>query len=333
MLSALLIGMLLMVTGSINVVPSAQPIDIVFAGDTMMDGSVKRAIARNGPDFPFRYVKKEVTRADLAVANLETSITQAKRKDSVQLFNFKSNPSSLQGIKHAGFDLVSMANNHVLDYMQVGLMDTFKSLNDNHIQYMGAGKNEREAYSARTFLIQGQKVKIAAFSRFLPSGNWFARGDHAGVADAYDPDRMYKAITREREGADYLIVYIHWGVEKNNHPEAWQREMARKMLDSGADAIVGSHPHVLQGFEIYKGKPIAYSIGNFLFPDYIRNRKADTGLLHLKLFEGQIEMSFTPYTIRNNQVIPRGVDYKRAQLKYLEKLSYGVKIKGDKIMR
>ncbi|TFE30116.1 CapA family protein [Cohnella luojiensis] len=312
---------------------SNHPIDVVFAGDAMMDGTVKRAINRLGPEFPFRNVKREVMKADLAVVNLETSVTQAKIKDDVQLFNFKSDPDSLEGIKGAGFDLVSMANNHVLDYRQTGLFDTFKYLNQHDLDYVGAGKNEREAYSARTFVRNGEVIKIAAFSRFLPSGNWFAHGNHPGVAEAYETERVMKAIERERDGADYLIVFMHWGVEKNIRPEAWQRAMARRMIDAGADAIVGSHPHVLQGFEFYKSKPIAYSIGNFLFPDYVRNRKADTGLLHLKLHEGKVKMTFTPYFIRDNQIIKRNKQYDLATLKYLERLSYGVRITGNEVKK
>ncbi len=312
---------------------SDKPVDVVFAGDAMMDGSVKRAIHRWGPDFPFRNVKKEVSRADLAVVNLETSVTQANRKDDVQLFNFKSDPSSLDGISHAGFDLVSMANNHVLDYMETGLFDTFRNIKRHRLSYVGAGMNEREAYSARTFVRNGKTIKIAAFARFLPSENWFAHGDHPGVAEAYQSERVMKAIARERAGADYLIVFMHWGVEKNNHPEAWQRDMARKMIDAGADAIVGSHPHVLQGFEFYKDKPIAYSIGNFLFPDYVSNRKAETGLLHLKLYQGKVKMSFNPYYIRDNQIVKRGPQYDKKISKYLETLSYGVRMSGNNVLK
>jgi poly-gamma-glutamate capsule biosynthesis protein CapA/YwtB (metallophosphatase superfamily) len=221
----------------------------------------------------------------------------------------------------------------VLDYREPGLFDTFNNLNRYGLPYVGAGKNEREAYSARTFHVEGKIIKIAAYSRFLPSGNWFARDEHAGVAEAYETSRMIQAIRREQAGADYLIVYMHWGVEKNNRPEAWQRAMARQMIDAGADAIVGSHPHVLQGFEIYKGKPIAYSIGNFLFPDYVRNRKAQTGLLHLKLSHGEIRMSFSPYYIRKNQIVKRDSMYDKSQLKSLEKLSYGVRIRNREIVK
>lgn len=117
----------------------------------------------------------------------------------------------------------------------------------------------------------------------------------------------------------------------NNRPEAWQREFAKQMIDAGADAIIGSHVHVLQGFEYYKGKPIAYSIGNFLFPDYVTGPKADTGLLHLKLDEEQIEMSFQPFYIEKNQIVPKGSVYEEKQLAYLKSISYGVALEGQTI--
>lgn len=117
----------------------------------------------------------------------------------------------------------------------------------------------------------------------------------------------------------------------NNRPEAWQREFAKQMIDAGADAIIGSHVHVLQGFEYYKGKPIAYSIGNFLFPDYVTGPKADTGLLHLKLEEDQIEMSFQPFYIQKNQIVSKGSVYEDKQLAYLKSISYGVALEGQTI--
>ncbi|MNQ97654.1 Capsule biosynthesis protein CapA [compost metagenome] len=115
----------------------------------------------------------------------------------------------------------------------------------------------------------------------------------------------------------------------SNRPEPWQREFAKLMIDAGADAIIGSHVHVLQGFEYYKGKPIAYSIGNFLFPDYVTGPKADTGLLHLKLNENQIEMSFQPFYIEKNQIIAKGDAYIEKQLAYLQSISYDVALDGQ----
>ncbi|MFC5651820.1 CapA family protein [Paenibacillus solisilvae] len=307
---------------------SHEPIRIVFAGDLMMDGSVKKAIHKRGADFPFYQIRKEVSKADYAVVNLETSVSTATEKDNNQLFNFKSDPWALAGVKHAGFDMVSLANNHVLDYKKRGFMDTIRSLNQYGLAYVGAGNNEEEAYAAKTLNLKGKTVKIAAFSRFLPTWEWIAQPGKYGVAGAYEPAKVLAAIRKESAGADYLIVFMHWGVERSSKPELWQRRLARKMIDAGADAVVGSHPHVLQGFEFYKSKPIAYSIGNFLFPDYIRGTRADTGLLQLTLINGQVKMIFDPYRIQNNRIVKRDARYVNRQLAYLEQLSYNVMMTG-----
>ncbi|WP_246469245.1 CapA family protein [Cohnella nanjingensis] len=311
--------------------PSRQPIRIVFAGDAMMDGSVKSAIRRRGSADPYKQVKQDVRTADWAVVNLETSVTRATEKDPNQWFNFKSNPEALGGLRNAGFDMVSLGNNHVLDYGRDGLRDTLGYLRRYGLAYVGAGANENEAYEARSIRIRGQVIKIAAFSRFMPTLDWTASGDRSGVASAYDQARVVRAIREQSAGADYFIVYMHWGVERNNHPEAWQRLLARRMIDAGADAVVGSHPHVLQGFEFYKSKPIAYSIGNFLFPDYVRGRRADTGLLKLTLLDGSIGMRFDPYYILDNRIVRRGAAYERDQLNYLQNLSFGVRMSGHTV--
>lgn len=224
--------------------------------------------------------------------------------------------------------MVSLANNHVLDYLPEGLMDTFKNVEDAGLTYTGAGKNETEAFHAKTILLGGNKVRIAAFTRFLPSVSWNASKDRPGVAGAYKQKKVLKASREQAADCDYLIVYMHWGVEQNNRPEQWQRDLAKKMIDAGADAIIGSHPHVLQGFEYYKGKPIAYSLGNFLFPDYVTGPKADTGLLKLLLHDGRIEMSFYPYYIEDNRILKKDTGYEEKQLKYIERLSYGVYLDG-----
>ena len=297
----------------------------------MMDWSVKRAIREKGPNYPFQYVREEVSSADLAIVNLETAVTTHSVKDTNQIYNFKSDPISLAGIKNAGFDLVTIANNHVLDYKQQGFLDTLQHLEHAGLHYVGGGRNAKEAYAAQVFEIKGQKIKFLAFSRFIPTGEWFAKPNKPGVAEAYNEESVLPVIKREREGADYLLVYMHWGVEKKHKPEKWQREYAHKMIDAGADAIIGSHVHVLQGFEFYKGKPIAYSIGNFLFPDYVKAEKADTGLLKVTLADGKVMMEFKPYLIKNNQIVKQNQAYEEKQLKFIETISYDVAVDGYSI--
>ncbi|OAS13700.1 capsular biosynthesis protein [Paenibacillus oryzisoli] len=297
----------------------------------MFDWSVKDAINQYGPDYPFLHIQSEIAQADFSFVNLETAVTLEKEKDTNQIYNFKSNPESLTGLKNAGFDMVSVANNHSMDFLQKGFLDTLTHLNKANLLYVGGGLNAQEAYRAKSVNLKGKSVKFLAFSRFIPTGDWFAGTNKPGIAQAYDRKPVLEAITREREGADYVLVYLHWGVEMNNRPEAWQREFAKQMIDAGADAIIGSHVHVLQGFEYYKGKPIAYSIGNFLFPDYVSGPKADTGLLHLKFDQGQIELSFQPFYIEKNQIVSKGTAYEEKQLAYLKSISYGVELEGQTI--
>ncbi|MFC3803240.1 CapA family protein [Cohnella sp. GCM10012308] len=307
-------------------VKQKKPINLIFAGDTMMDGSVKEAIRRHGADYPFTRIKDEVSKADYAVLNLETSVTEASVKDLNQRFNFKSEAGSLDGIKHAGFDMVSLGNNHVLDYKEKGLRDTLKNVEKAGLRHVGAGLNEEEAFRFETVQLNGATVKIGAVTRFMPTTAWKATDKKPGVASAYEPDKILAAIRAASKDADYVLVFIHWGVENTTSPQPWQRELGADMLDAGASAVIGSHPHVLQGFEFHKGKPIAYSIGNFLFPDYVKGKKADTGLLNLTLDKGKVTVSFHPLSIRNNRIVNRDAAYEAAQLDYLEDLSYGVEL-------
>jgi Bacterial capsule synthesis protein PGA_cap len=118
-------------------------------------------------------------------------------------------------------------------------------------------------------------------------------------------------------------VFIHWGVETKRSPEPFQQEWARKMIDSGADGVIGSHPHVLQGFEYYKGKPIAYSLGNFLFPNYVKGNAAQTGILHVDIDKGDMKMTFVPFKISHDQIVKQSDQEKRAVCRELQGLSYG----------
>ncbi|RJG23964.1 CapA family protein [Paenibacillus thiaminolyticus] len=306
------------------------PIRLVFAGDALMDWSVKETIRKQGPDYPFAHVAEEIQEADFAVVNLETAVTFHNQKDTNQLFNFKSDPISLEGLKNAGFDLVSIANNHTLDFKQKGFLDTLANLEHYELPFMGGGKNGEEAYRAHEVTIKGKRIKFLAFSRFIPQTYWFAADDRPGIAEAYNKSSVLPVIRKESQDCDYLFVYMHWGVEKNNKPEPWQRTYAREMIDAGADGIVGSHVHVLQGFEWYNGKPIAYSIGNFLFPNYVKGKNADTGLLTLTIEDDGIRMSFSPYQIYRDQIIKKDAAYVKRQFKYLESISYDVAIGADR---
>ncbi|NOU94369.1 CapA family protein [Paenibacillus sp. LMG 31456] len=301
-------------------------IDIAFAGDVMFDWSIRDTLQKHGVHYPFEQVKHEILKADFAFMNLETAITDRTDKFPGQLFYIKSDANTLDGIKVAGFDLVSIANNHVLDYKVEGLMDTMKALDEKGIPYVGAGVDAHAAYSSKEVIIKGKKFRFLAFSRFLPSEEWYARENRPGMASGYQLDKVISTITEQKEDADYLIVYLHWGVEKTNTPAKYQKEYVKQMVEAGADSIVGSHPHWLQGFEYYNEKPVAYSLGNFLFPSYVRGHDAETGILHMTFKGKEIKMSFSPYFIKNDQIIKVDEQAKVDRYHYLMSISYDVAI-------
>lgn len=187
-----------------------EPLHILYAGDAMFDWSVKEAINRYGPDYPFLHIQSEIEQADFSFVNLETAVTLENEKDTNQIYNFKSNPESLSGLKNAGFDMVSVANNHSMDFLQKGFLDTLTHLDTAGLLYVGGGLNAQEAYRAKSVNVKGKTVKFLAFSRFIPTGDWFAGKNKPGIAQAYDRKPVLDAIARERESADYVLVYLHW---------------------------------------------------------------------------------------------------------------------------
>lgn len=315
-----------------NVVqPVSEPIRISFVGDIMMDGSIKSTLKTKGSLYPYTHIKEEIQQSDLAIANLETAVTTSTNAFPKK-YNFKADSDALSGLKEAGFDLVSLANNHTMDFGQAGLIETVASLRAYNIAFIGAGKNAEEAYRSHEVIIKGKIIKTLAFSRVLPDVAWKVQQDVPGIADGYNLDHVLTIIGSEKQTADYLLVYMHWGKEKQKHPETFQREWAHKMIDFGADAVIGSHPHVLQGFEFYNGKAIAYSLGNFLFPDYVKGDSAQTGILHLTLTEENISMNFNPYYIKEDLIIPQSDLEKNNVWNELEKISYNITVDNGDII-
>ncbi len=313
-----------------NAIDLYSPIRVTFVGDVMMDWSIKKSIQKHGADYPFKYVSPELKKSHFAIANLETAITD-RSVTYPKTYNFKSDPVAIKGMLNANFGLVSLANNHTLDYRKEGLLDTITHLKKSGLPSIGAGRNMTEAFRSYTKEINGKKLRFVAFSRVLPDGSWRAGNNTMGIANGYDLRKIQSILRKEKVGADFLFVYIHWGKEKSNRPESFQRDWARKMIDSGADGIIGSHPHVLQGFEYYKGKPIAYSLGNFLFPDYVTGATAQTGLLHLDIKNKTITMNFSPYIIHKDQIKTQSNDTKQVVWKHLQNISYGVKVEKGQI--
>lgn len=275
-------------------------VNLAFVGDVIFASTVETALRKNGFDYPYTNVKSYLQNADLTIANLESPIT-SRGEEQKKEYVYRSPAEALKSFSEAGFDLVNMANNHILDYGVDGLLDTFNHLDQAGIKYVGAGRNVTEAFQPVIIEKKGIKIAFLGFSKVVPTAEWkvgkYKDGkDRPGVADTYALEMPLEAIKQAKSKADLVVVIAHWGVERNDLPESYQREFGRKYIDAGADLIIGGHPHVLQGFEPYNGKWIAYSTGNFLFTTRADAPKTwDSGILQAACTkQGGCELKLVP---------------------------------------
>lgn len=211
--------------------------------------------------YPFRLIAPVLREADIAFANLETPLSDRARNSGA----FRTPTAFAEGISWAGIDVVSTANNHALDAEGEGLMDTKEALWRAGVGSVGTGENLEAA--RRPYIIERDGIKVAflGYAMFVNAGDdAFALENHAGVV-ALDPFIIKEDIQRVRDAVDYVMVSFHWAIEnsQDTHPAA--RAFAHDIIDAGADVIIGHHPHVPRGVEVYKGKMIFYSLGNFIF--------------------------------------------------------------------
>ena len=244
-----------------------QPVTLLFAGDVYFSNYVQNAYNRAGgiSGVLDDGIRHEIADADIFMVNQEFPFTDRGEKVPDKQFNFRVSPQWVSALKEMDVDLVTLANNHILDYGQQGLLDSCDTLNEAGIAYVGGGKDLDEAKKLVTMEAGGRTIGFLGTSRVYMDGSWAAGAGHPGVFSTYDPSLAIEEIKKAKEQCDYLVVYVHWGIERNTEPESYQRSMGQAYIDAGADLVVGSHPHVLQPVETYKDKTIAYSLGNFVF--------------------------------------------------------------------
>ena len=244
-----------------------QPVTLLFAGDVYFSNYVQNAYNRAGgiSGVLDDGIRQEIADADIFMVNQEFPFTDRGEKVPDKQFNFRVSPQWVSALKEMDVDLVTLANNHILDYGQQGLLDSCDTLNEAGIAYVGGGRDLDEAKKLVTMEAGGRTIGFLGTSRVYMDGSWAAGAGHPGVFSTYDPSLAIEEIKKAKEQCDYLVVYVHWGIERNTEPESYQRSMGQAYIDAGADLVVGSHPHVLQPVETYKDKTIAYSLGNFVF--------------------------------------------------------------------
>ncbi len=259
--------------------PQAAPGDtasvtILAVGDVMMGASMEPIIREHGPDHPFAGSAPTIRRADIAICNLEAPFG-TKGKAFKKRFTFLVPPSYAGALKNAGFDAVALANNHILDYGIEPLKATIALLDSLGIAHSGAGMNLAEARRPAIVERNGLKIAFLSYSKVYPAEFW-ATSRRAGTAPGQE-DCIKEDVAAAKKRADLVVVSFHWGAELMDTPKPYQRKLAQLSIDSGADLVLGHHPHILQGLEIYKGKLIAYSLGNFAFGS--RSRKCTESIM------------------------------------------------------
>jgi poly-gamma-glutamate synthesis protein (capsule biosynthesis protein) len=250
--------------------PPAEPargtFTLAFAGDIHFAGPIA-AHLRADPTTVLGAMAPVLRAADLTIANLETAVTEGGDVQQKQ-YVFRAPDTAFDALRAAGIDVVTNANNHGMDYGQRGLQDTLAAAAAKHFPLVGSGQDEDAAYSPYVRTLHGWRVAVLGASQVIAPelvNDWTAGPDHPGLASAYRLDRLVQAVRDARRRADVVVVYVHWGQERNPCPTDRQRTLARQLVDAGADVVVGSHAHVVQGAGRLGGSYVAYGLGNFLF--------------------------------------------------------------------
>jgi poly-gamma-glutamate synthesis protein (capsule biosynthesis protein) len=250
--------------------------DVVIAavGDIMMSGSVQSVAARSNHNYDilFERIAKDLKAADITFANLETPVDHTAAVSGYPKFNAR--PELLKAIKRAGIDVLSMANNHVMDAGVEGLTRTLGNIESAGLVFVGAGRTKAEAKKIKFVASHGMKVAFLAYTydvnQRLPGKKASAPGVNVlRSGSAQDLSQAAERVRVARKSADVVVVSLHWGDEYRTDPTAWQRQVAAGLVEAGADIILGHHPHVLQPIETCPAKDgrrglVVYSLGNFI---------------------------------------------------------------------
>lgn len=325
----------------------AEPVRLLFSGDVLFSNYVLSAYENAGGihgvlDDGYRQLIDE---ADFFFVNEEFPFSDRGTQAPDKQYTFRLAPEKVSMLLEMGVDAVSLANNHALDFGTDALLDTCDTLDGAGILRTGAGASLDEAKRAVETEIQGKKVAIIGATRVIPVAEWATFGNNPGMLATYDPTILLEEIKTLDETNDYVIVFVHWGIERAEHPEEYQRKMGQQYIDAGADIVIGSHPHVLQGVEYYKDKPIVYSLGNFVFGSSIPR----TMLLEVKLgddgasavHEGEtdtedhasdIALTVHPGTSNGGYTRMLVTEQEKQEFyNYLESISYGVTFEGGAV--
>jgi len=312
----------------ISTAPEPHPVTVSFAGDVQFPDSILKSYDQHGisaiADEEMLTLMQE---SDLFLLNEEFPFSLRGEPMPDKQFTFRTDPKYTSIFQDLGADIVTIANNHALDFGQDAFVDTLETLKQADITYIGGGYDITEASAPAVRTVEGQTFAFFGATRVSPAYEWYATNSQPGLFQTYDPAKLNEAIAAANDTYDHVIVFVHWGIERNDIPEEYQRVLAKGYIDAGADLIVGCHPHVLQGFEYYKNVPIVYSLGNYLFG----SRTGETLLLQAIFSpEGTLDIQLVPCQ-RQNGVLAR-IEDPDALYEYLTSISFDASVSEDGLL-
>ena len=290
------------------VVQNQPSVSLIAVGDIMLSRSVGVRIAEHGPGYPFANIGTYLHSADFVFGNLETPVTVGLPVPNGSL-SFWSDPSSVEGLKAAGVSMVSIANNHVPNAGRKGITDTVGYLDGAGIGHAGAGADEAAAEEPYYFQKSGIRFALLAYndSDVVPR-SYSAGANHAGT-NFMDVKKVASNVAAAKLNADIVIVSMHAGHEYHDLPDVAQVAFAHAAIDAGADVVIGTHPHVVQPVEIYKGKYIFYSLGNFVFDQGFSYEVTRGMTVKLSFSKTGVEsVAYSPVVIKKYSQPELGVD-------------------------
>lgn len=312
---------------------------ICFAGDINLDENwaTTHHLDEKGGDIT-QCISPELIKimndADLMCLNNEFTYSTGGAPTENKMYTFRANPERVKVLDVLGVDVVGLANNHVHDYGKQSILDTFETLENAGIPYVGAGRNLEEAMKPYYTQIDGKTIAIVAASR---AEKWKmtpqATDTEPGILRCYDTELFMQEIREARQNADFVIAFVHWGTEDSYVLEDVQLTTGKEYLDAGCDVVIGAHPHWIQGIEYYNGKPVIYSLGNYWF----NSESLETMLVQLH-FKGNddgstLEVEVIPAMQTGCETHYVEGDERDRIFRLLEEISINVKIDEKGIVR
>ncbi len=311
-----------------------EQIKLAFAGDILLDDEYAMMFRyrSRGSDINDTFsatLLERMRNADVFMLNNEFPFSTRGTPTEGKTFTFRANPSNIEMYAQLGVDLVSLANNHAYDYGEEALLDTFSTLEEAGIPYVGAGRNIEEAKKPVYLIANGMKIAVVSatqIERNAVPDTKEATMTNAGVLRCMDPTALLEVIAQAKANSDFVILYIHWGTESQETTDWLQDKQAPIYAEAGVDLIIGDHPHCLQKIDCISGVPVVFSLGNYWFNSKTQN----TCLVEVQLTkEGLKSLQFIPCLQENCRTSQLEGAKKEEVLNYMRKLSPNVQIDSE----